>query len=46
MKCNHGWRETQHIEITGKDGGPIETRTEIQRKLKLIQEARDKLSGD
>jgi len=24
LKNNYGWRDTQHLEHTGKDGGPIE----------------------
>lgn len=25
LKCNAGWRETTRIEVTGKDGAPIES---------------------
>lgn len=25
MKCRAGWRETSRMELTGKDGGPVET---------------------
>ena len=46
LKANGGWTETQHIELTGAGGGPIETRSEVQRKIKLIQEARDRFSSD
>lgn len=25
MKCQAGWKETQAVELTGKDGGPLKT---------------------
>lgn len=26
LKCRAGWKDTSHVEMTGVDGGPIETR--------------------
>ena len=43
LKCQAGWRETDRLEHTGADGGPIQTedvtriREELKTKLTLIQ---------
>jgi len=30
LKCNFGWRDKQEFEITGANGGPMETVTRIE----------------
>ena len=30
LKCNHGMKETDRLELTGKNGGPIETNSKVQ----------------
>ena len=30
LKCRAEWRETQAVELTGKDGGPLETVARIE----------------
>jgi len=36
---NHGWSDTQQLQLTGKDGGPVElelTSAELARKAKEV----------
>ena len=34
LKVREGWRENDRLEITGKDGGPIEM-TSVERKARI-----------
>ena len=40
MKTRAGWRETNNMELTGKDGGPIRTEEASARELILERLAR------
>jgi hypothetical protein len=41
MKTRAGWRETIHTEITGKDGGPIQTEAKVIDASALSAEERE-----
>lgn len=39
LKTQAGWRETQHVEMTGKDGGPVQTETTVSDDLRAALDA-------
>lgn len=43
LKCHAGWKETGVLELTGKDGGPIETKQQVQ--IYLPDNGRDGKAG-
>ena len=34
LKCRHGWSDKQQLELTGKNGGPVETHEVTDDELK------------
>lgn len=39
VKVHLGWRETQAVELTGKDGGPIQSETTVSDDLRSVLDA-------
>lgn len=45
LKSQAGWKDTQRVEITGKDGGPVEQKATVINEAQ-IKEAVAKLEGE
>lgn len=47
MKCRAGWRETSRMELTGKDGGPLQMDLSgyTDEQLELLEKATTLLAG-
>ncbi len=45
LKAQAGWKDSQRIELTGKDGGPVEQKTTVTNESQ-IKAAVTKLEGD